>query len=82
MSSVVGVHARSKSDVDSVAASQQASSFSDIGSPYSTRVAFSSPEVSRKTVVVVVILVHVSSAKVKAVSEINSELHASISGSL
>ena len=76
------MQASNKSEPATSAASQQESLFSGIDSPVSTRVAFKTPEASRKTVVLVVILVHVSLAKVKAVSEINSELHASISGSL
>ena len=75
------MQASNKSESETSAASQQDSIFSDIDSPVSIRVAFSSPEASRKTVVVVVILVHVSPEKVKAFSEVISELHASISGS-
>ena len=75
------MHARSKSDVESVAASQHSSSSSGIDSAASTRVALVSPEASRKIVVVVVMLVHVSLANVKAFTDDVSYSHASIRGS-
>ena len=82
ISSTVGVHARSKSDVESVAASQQASSFSGTDCAASTRVAFVFPEASRKIVVVSVILVHASISNVKALTDdVTSDSHASIRGS-
>ena len=76
------MHAKSKSDVESVAASQQASSLSGIDSAASTRVAFVFPEASRKIVVVVVILVHALLSNVKAFTDdVTSESQASMSGS-
>ena len=67
ISSVVGIQANNRSEVESVAASQHnCLSLSIVDSPVSTLVANSFPNASRKMVVVVVILVHVSLVKVKA----------------
>ena len=79
MATTDGVQANSKSEFVSSAASQHASLVSDIDSPTSIRFAFSFPEASRKIVVVVVMLVHVSLANVKAFTDdVTSESQASM----
>ena len=67
---VVGSQASNKSDDESIASSQQASLFSGVDSPSSTRVALIYPSALRKMVVVVVILVQESNAKVYSISDV------------
>ena len=79
---VVGSQASNKSDVESIASSQQASLFSGVDSPSSTRVALTYPSSLRKMVVVVVILVQESDAKAYSISDVGLSLvHASMRGS-